>query len=653
MESATNLKLNKRRFGSGGVIFRRTLLICIIVLLLANIFLLAAYSYFGKRTYIELELESLDSVVSSVQQLYSARERFFINKSIFADALPMLTNTADVRFYYFFYEGTGLKFVTNIDGFDSEYIQSVQFDILEGKTVRNTKLKLSNDVSAISIGMPLFNSTGALDGGILVVRDIQHIDKAFERLNSALWIMAACVLPLMLLVAYVAAHNASKPITEMTNVAIEITKGNYGVHANEDLSGEIGIFARAMNRMSDTLSQTIHQLDSEKRQLGYILSSFSDGVAALDNLGNLTHYNPALMRMFGAVDVKYPIDLVPDKMIWETFQSVLDTKEPRTLHYELSGDRTLWISIVPVMSDDETCTGVVGLFKDTTEIENLERMRRDYVANISHELRTPLTAVKGLLEPLSDGLIDDPETRQRYYGIMLHEVERLSRLISDMLQLSRLQAGTEYMERSVFDVNELLEDVLSSYANAAEKQNIQLALETQELPPVISDQDRVEQVLIILIDNAIRYAGAGKTITVKTYQDDADVFVCVEDNGCGISQEDIQHIFERFYKASKARNEGGTGLGLSIAKQVMDKLGESIRVESELGKWTRFTFSVKKYVSNAIPLGPVDSDAIILHDMSDRQPNEPEPAEAQYVAPYEVIEHGDSKSTRKRCCSSS
>ncbi len=648
MESDTNLSLNKGRPKHGGVIFRRTLLICFIVLLLANLFLLAAYSYFGKRTYVDLELESLDSVVASAQQLYVVRDRFFINKSIFADALPMLTNTADVRFYYFYYSDDHIQFITNIENFDSGYIQSVQFEVLNGKTVRNTRLRLSNDVSAISIAAPLYNSFGILEGGILVVRDIQHIDTAFERLNSALWIMAACVLPLMLLVAYVAAHNASKPIAEMTNVAIELTKGNYGVHANEQLSGEIGIFARAMNRMSDTLSQTIHQLDAEKRQLGYILSSFSDGVAALDNLGNLTHYNPALMRMFGAIDVKYPIDLVPDKVVWEAFQSVLDTKGARTLHYELTGERTLWITIVPVMSDDETCTGVVGLFKDTTEIENLERMRQDYVANISHELRTPLTAIKGLLEPMADGLIADDETRMRYYGIMQHEVERLSRLITDMLQLSRLQAGTEYMERSIFDINELLEDVLNSYANTAAQHDIKLLLETQALPSVISDQDRIEQILIILLDNAIRYAGTGKTIRISTHQDAADVFVSVYDNGCGISREDIPHIFERFYKASKARNEGGTGLGLSIAKQIMDKLGETLEVESELGQWTRFTFSIKKYVSNAIPLGPVDSDAIILHDISDQQTSTSDRAESPYVAPYEVIEKTAKPTNRKR-----
>lgn len=652
----TNSKSNKQprfRQNMNGVFFRRTLLICFVVLLLANLLLLAAYSYFGRRTYISLEMDGLDAVVTSAQDLYELRDSYFVNKSFFADTLAMLTNTADVRFYYFYYDEGNVAAITNIEQYNNEYIQSVQYEILSGKTVHNDHLKLTREVAAISVGSPLYNTQGDLEAGIIIVRDIQHIEHAFDRLNSALWIMAGCVLPLMLLVSYVAAHNATKPITEMTSVAIELSKGNYGVHANENLSGEFGIFARAMNRLSDALSQTIHQLDSEKHQLWYILSSFSDGVAALDNLGNLTHYNPALMRMFGAIEVKYPIDLVPDKKIWDAFQSVLDTKDPQTLHYELPGEKSLWISIVPVMTESGACTGVVGLFKDATEMENLERMRRDYVANISHELRTPLTAVRGLLEPLSDGLVTDDDTRMRYYSVMLHEVERLSRLITDMLQLSRLQAGTEYMELRTFDIGELLHDVLQGYSNTAHQKNIDLQLVTDALPPVISDPDRIEQVMVILLDNAMRYAGEKEdgVVRIETRQDSLDVYVSVWDNGCGISPEDIQHVFERFYKASKARNEGGTGLGLSIAKQIVDKLGESISVNSKLGEWTCFTFTINKYVSNAIPLGPVDSNAIIMRDMSDegavdRRPTISTENESSFDAPYEVIAD-DNASARK------
>ena len=621
-----------------GVLFRRTLALFVLVLLLADIALLGAYSYFGRKTYIDLELDSLDSVMNSAKGIYEVRDDMFSSRNSFSRSLGFLSSTADVKYYYFYYGSSGIEAVTNIAEYNNAYIQSVQFDILEGQTIRKKDLLLTNNINAIAVGQPLYGTDGTtIEGGLIFVREIQHVDAAFGKLNSALQILGIGLVPVLLIIALASIRQINKPISEMTKVAIELTRGNYSVRANENVHGEIGIFARAMNRMSDTISQTIYQLDSEKRQLWYILSSFTDGVAALDNTGNLTHYNPALMKMFGAVDVKTPHDLIPDSQIWEAFRRVLETRESNTLHYTLPGDKYLWISIVPVMGENDACTGVVGLFKDVTEIENLEKMRRDYIANISHELRTPLTAVRGLLEPLSDGMIKDDAVKMRYYGIMLHEVERLSRLITDMLQLSRLQSGTEYMEKSTFNVGELIDDVYQSYRQNAQQKGIRLELDMEEdLPDVISDPDRIEQVLVILLDNAMRYAGEGGTVRISAHQDTSDVHVSVWDSGCGIAPEDMVHVFERFFKTDKSRKEGGTGLGLSIAKQIMDKLDEQITVQSEVGKWTCFTFTVKKYVSNAIALGPVDETAIVYNELN-TEPGRTAGEKDSMDAPFEVL----------------
>lgn len=631
-----------------GVLFRRTLALFILVLLLADIAILGAYSYFGRKTYIELELDSLGSVMNSAKGIYEVRDDMFSSRSSFSKSLGFLSSTADVKYYYFYYAPGGIEAVTNIAEYNNAYIQSVQFDILEGQEVRKKDLQLTNHINAIAVGEPLYGSDETIEGGLIFVREIQHIDTAFGKLNSALRILGIAIVPILLIIALASIRQINKPISEMTKVAIELTNGNYSVRANENVPGEIGIFARAMNRMSDTISQTIYQLDSEKRQLWYILSSFTDGVAALDNTGNLTHYNPALMKMFGAVDVKTPHDLIPDTEVWEAFRRVLETRESSTLRYTLPGEKYLWISIVPVMGEEGTCTGVVGLFKDVTEIENLEKMRRDYIANISHELRTPLTAIRGLLEPLSDGMIKDDAVKMRYYGIMLHEVERLSRLITDMLQLSRLQSGTEYMEKTTFNIGELIDDVYQSYQQNAHQKGIHLELDMdEELPDVISDPDRIEQVLVILLDNAMRYAGDGGTIRIGAHQDTSDIHVSVWDSGCGISPEDMVHVFERFYKTDKSRKEGGTGLGLSIAKQIMDKLDEQITVQSEVGKWTCFTFTVKKYVSNAIALGPVDDSAIVYSEMTDEQPAAPMGEKDSMDAPFEVLKQ-DKKPDKPR-----
>ncbi len=588
-----------------GELFRKSFVICIVLLLLAIIVLLGAYTYFGRRTYINLQQEALNRTADAAQTLFDNQENS--SGTTFQQYLDSISKASNISYILIFphSQENAYFFATNISNYEENAFtqQLTERIITNGEKIDFHNITFSSVSGSIYSGRPLYQD-GEVCGCMLLILEISEITVAFTRLSNSLWITALFLLPIMFLAASFLINNLLHPISEMTNVARQLSRGNYDARIREQYRGELGMLARTMNNMSAALSRTVRQLESEKRQLGYILSSFSDGVAAIDKSGELTHFNPALMKMFGAVEVYTPMDLVPDRMIWDAFHAVMDTENMRTFHYNLPGDRVIWITIVPVMSETEGCVGAVGLFKDATEIEQLERMRNEYVANISHELRTPLTSIRGLLEPLCDGMVKDDETRARYYSIMLHEVERLSRLISDMLQLSRLQSGTENMNITLFDVNELLDDVTLSLMPEAKKRNIRLEVETKEdLPPVLSDQDRIEQVLVILIDNALRYAKTRVRLIVE--DDPHDVFISVWDDGCGIKKEDMTRLFERFYKVDKSRKEGGNGLGLSIAKQIMEKLDERLDVDSEEGKWTCFRITVKKYVSNAIPLNSV------------------------------------------------
>lgn len=589
-----------------GELFRKSFIICIVLLLLATGVLLGAYTYFGRKTYISLQQESLNKTADAAQNLFGNQQSDIRNG--FHQYLKSISKANDISFILFFPETVGSKnlFATNIADYqENALFQQFMDRMMSGEIIDLNNITISSVSGSIYAGRPLYRDT-ELVGCMLLIMDLKNINTAFTRLSNALWVTALFLLPIMFLAALFLINHLLYPVSEMTNVARQLSQGHYDARVKGQYRGELGILARTINNMSGALEKTVHQLESEKRQLGYILSSFSDGVAAIDQQGELTHFNPALMKMFGAVDVHTPMDLVPDRMIWDSFRAVIDSKDMRTFHYNLPGDRVLWITIVPVISETEGCVGAVGVFKDATEIEQLERMRNEYVANISHELRTPLTSVRGLLEPLCDGMVKDEETRNRYYSIMLHEVERLSRLITDMLQLSRLQSGTESMKITLFDVNDLLDDVTLSLMPEAKKRNLELEVETKEqLPDVMSDRDRIEQVLVILIDNALRYAKSKVRLIVD--EDAHDVFISVWDDGCGISKEDMTRLFERFYKVDKSRREGGNGLGLSIAKQIMDQLEERLDVESEEGQWTCFRITIKKYVSNAIPLKSVDA----------------------------------------------
>ncbi len=600
-----------------GEVFRRAFLICMVLLITCNAVLVLAYTYFGKRTYVELERKSLNQTADSLQSLFSFPNDQELPKTSLQGYLDVISTSKEVS-YVLVLPGIGENVYTNMDVLPTDEHLRTLFDRLSnGESVELDDFEISEKRSAICVGRPLYVNKTTYIGSFILIKEINQINHAFARLSRSLWLVSLLLLPLLILTSYFAVNQMLHPITEMTKVAKQLSKGNYDVRAKDDYPGELGLFARTLNNMSRALSTTIHQLENEKRQLGYILSSFSDGVAAINSQGELTHYNPALMKMFGTVDVHSTMDLVPDRSIWEAFEGVVDSQEPRMFHYNLPGDRVLWISVVPVLSDSEGCVGAVGLFKDATEIEKLERMRNEYVANISHELRTPLTSLRGLLEPLADGMVKDPEKQKQYYSIMLHEVERLSRLITDMLQLSRLQAGTEAMEMTMFDANELLEEVSQSFQTEAKKRNIRIELETAEtLSPVLSDRDRIEQVLVILIDNALRYAKS--RICLRASENVHEVVIDVWDDGIGISKENLSRVFERFYKVDKSRKDGGTGLGLSIAKKIMDQLEEQIEVDSKEGEWTCFRFTLKKYVSNAIPLSSVPD---IIVSPEDQKPN--------------------------------
>ncbi len=621
------------------VFYWRILIVSIIALLLANVVLLAAYAYVGKNTYISIEMSNLEPEAEVTRLIYEEYKNGYMTEDAFQRLIEKQSNSSESAIMIADALGK-LLIVRSVDSTVEvqdfgEYYRAEMQNVLKGETVENNDLKLLNGETAVSVGIPIRDSDGNVTGGILIIKQIKRIQSAFNQLNNVLTGTILIILPIVMLLVAFSTNRVSRPIHEMSNAAIEMSKGRFDVRANEKASGEIGILARALNTLCDNLSQTIYQLQSEKRQLNQLLSSFADGVAAIDNIGCLTHYNPALMKMFGAVDVKVPMDLVPDESVWEMFHSVYESREPVTMHYQMPNDRALWISIVPVTAEDGECTGVVGLFKDVTDLERLEKTRRDYVANVSHELRTPLTAVRGLLEPLADGMIQDDETKQRYYKIMLREVVRLSRLITDMLELSRLQSGTEHMEVSAVNLEELLQDTKQSYQNEAAQRGIALKLDAKGVPYAMTDEDRVEQLLVILLDNAMHYTPEGGSITIGATETTGDrILVSVTDTGCGIAEADLPHVFERFYKTDKSRKEGGTGLGLSIAKQIVDKLGEEIYVESKTNEGTSFHFTLKKYISNAIALGPSSSDTIIHEETIHPNAHAEQPSQD---APYEVI----------------
>lgn len=640
------------------IFLRRLLLALIITLLIASATMVGGYAFISRDTYTEIKLKEMAPKADAAEQLIIE----FLDGQITEEAFIRLSKTQMLAVngatLFVDQENRCMQYQDSIFGMSPEDMQQALSEeittVLSGEKVSTDSVRLPGKrPNALVVGTPIFMPDGTLAGGIFVIKSAQEIIGATAKLSTSLFWIAAIVLPVTLLITSWRIRRITEPLHTMSEAAIAMSKGNFDIRVNEDEIGEVGVLARALNGLCAGLSQTIYQLKTEKSQLDQILQSLTDGVAATDEVGMLTHYNAALMRMFGAVNVEKREELVPDPKIWRAFDEVFETGEPQSITYPMAGDKTLWITIAPVVTDGGQRVGVAGLFKDMTEMERLEAMRREYVANVSHELRTPLTAVRGLLEPLADGMVKDEEDRQRYYRIMLHEVLRLSRLITDMMTLSRLQSGTEYMEVVRVDMNTLIRDIASGYSGPARQKGIELVVDSPKpVPDAMTDPDRIEQVLIILIDNAMRYTPEGGTITIGMCNAKDSIILTVTDTGCGISKDDLPHIFERFYKVDKSRGEGGTGLGLSIAQFIMEKLGESITVESEPGKGTRFILTVKRYVRNAIALGPAGEGRGRYGDEQAEEPNESKDNKENGTdtivdAPYEVIESPEKETVEK------
>lgn len=636
------------------VFLRRLLAALVLAMLLTATVVVAGYSVLSRNVYTNMQMEEMLPKAEAAKQLFNE----YRDQNITAEAFERVGE-------YFMSAAAAESIIINQKGeiifpkdkaFDMELsvlaknLESEISAVLSGNAVQEESIKVDGNKRLIAVGVPLNDDNGKIIAGILMLQEYDEIIAGSEKLATALFWITLIVVPVTLAVMAWRMKKVAEPLNKMSEAAIEMSKGNFDIRLNENEKGEIGVLASALNNLCETLSKTVYKLRTEKGQLDQILQSLTDGVAATDATGKLVHCNTALMRMFGAVKAQKREDIVRDQMIWDKFDEVYESGATKTVTLKMPGDKSIWITITPVVTEENERVGVVGLFKDVSDMERLENMRKEYVANVSHELRTPLTSIRGLLEPLTDGMVKDEEDKQRYYKIMLHEVVRLSRLISDMLKLSRLQSGADYTEYSRVDIKELLNDVVGSYTENAAQKGITLLLDADDVPDAMTDSGLVEQVLVILLDNAMKYTEPGGTITLSV-KDGERLLVSVADTGVGISEEDQEHIFERFYKVDKSHGEGGTGLGLSIAATIIDRLQEKIKVHSIEGEGTRFTFTLKKYVSSAIRLGPANEEIkIVNHDSIVRSVKD-DTSEKIKDAEYFVIktnENGKKKKNRNK-----
>ena len=457
-----------------------------------------------------------------------------------------------------------------------------------GEADAATEEDLSGNIVAVAIPITFF---GEVVGAVFMAQTMTEIMSGMQALTDAVTFSVLLIALLMLPIVLYFASRISRPVADMRAVALTMAAGDLTVRADDRRSDEFGELGGALNYLSTELGNTISSLELERNRLQSLINGLSEGIIALDEQGSTTLINPAAYQLLGLPqDTDDLRSAAPD--VLSMFDESLS--ELQTVRRTIWRERTaVHIAVSPLTRSGGVLTGCVGILSDVTSSERLEQTRRDYVANVSHELRTPLTAMRALLEPLRDGLIKTEEQRQQTYDVVLRETMRLTRLVSDMLELSRLQSGKASLSRGRFAPAPLLELIRETYSAYAEDYQQTFIYDVPaSLPDVVGNSDRTQQVLIALLDNAFKYSPEDGIVTLSAAIDTYVIRITVRDTGIGISEDDLPHVFDRFYKADKSHGGRGTGLGLAIAYEIMQQLGEEMSVQSTLGEGSAFSFTL-------------------------------------------------------------
>ena len=432
---------------------------------------------------------------------------------------------------------------------------------------------------------------GDIVGVARVSLPLTEVENLVRRVTVSIITATVVAALLVILAAWVIARITTRPIRRLTAASKGIASGELGQKIPIEARDEVGELTRAFNEMSAKTKELVEAISEDRSRLATILDNMTDGIIMIDSGGDVSLANRAAEKLFNIKEDwnKPLIEAVRDHEVDELIKLCLRTAKTQAVHYESGiSKRYLRAISIPIVHGS-----VLLLFQDLTELRNLQTTRRELIGNISHEFRTPLAGIKAMVETLADGAIDDKEASRDFLTRIDSEVDRLTQLVAELTELSRIETGRAELKKEPMDLNELIDEVVAQLNPQAQRQRLSIAREfAADLPSVAADRDRVRQVITNLVHNAIKFTQPGGNITITTRTLEGSVIVDMTDTGIGIPREDLARIFERFYKGDRARAGEGTGMGLAIAKHIVEGHGGTIWVESEEGKGSTFGFSL-------------------------------------------------------------
>lgn len=464
---------------------------------------------------------------------------------------------------------------------------------LRGEEASATRISSTLGVPYLYTAVPVWKD-GKVLGVARLSTPLTEVESSVWSLNRAILVATAIATLLAILLTFLIANWTTLPVRRLSRSVQDLSTIPEVKVTGLEETDEITRLNLAFHSMSTQLQSRIDELTGERTKLAAVLNNMADGILIAGEDGTVQLINPAAERMFKTTTEealgKTLVEVVRHHQLVELWQRCRETGEPQTASYEISLEK-IFVQAGATLMDSGLPGAVLLILQDLTRIRKLESLRRDFVSNVSHELRTPLASMKALTETLREGAIDDPPAAQRFLGRMDIEIDSLTQMVEELLELSRIESGRVPLERRLVPPCELIDKAVDRMILQAQRAGLSIEKKVDEnLPKVSVDFSRMVQVIVNLLHNAIKFTHPGGLISCGADKQDNGIVFFVRDTGVGIDPESLPRIFERFYKADKARSGGGTGLGLSIARHLVEAHGGRIWAESEVNQGTTVYF---------------------------------------------------------------
>lgn len=491
--------------------------------------------------------------------------------------------------------------IAGIEELSAYNIEKINNEILTKSlngTVEETIIMNELEDSPIShVSYPVKNDNGDVKGYIYLTNDISYIYDTINQSKNMFTQATVIALLLTIVLGLIISKSITGPIKDLTVKAKQMSQGNFDQKVDIKSDDEIGQLGKMFNYLIDELKMSMSRLTQEKSKMETTFTYMADGILTVDKKGDIIHINPVAKKILQVRSKDIYYDQIISRKTHDLYLDKIKENKWNGTYVLETEKETYKVDYAPFMDGQNQIGGVILVFKNITEQFKMEKLQKEFVANVSHELKTPITTIKSYTETLLEGALEEQDVATDFLKVINSESDRMSRLVSDLLRLSRMDHEETNWTKEKICINEIIKETHTKLLLQAKSKNINMpcSLDSRN-SNVLFDKDGLEQILLNIIGNAIKYTPEGGEVNINVSAETSKVIITIKDTGMGIPKDDLNHIFERFYRVDKARTRqmGGTGLGLSIAEQIAKAHDSTIEISSELHVGTTVEIKIPK-----------------------------------------------------------